>query len=253
MVKEKKHIASGSFGKDSIATILLALENNEPLNGVVFAEVMFDNDRGISGEIPEHIEWIYKVAIPKLESMGVSVDVVRSELDYVSLCKKVLKKGKNAGKMYGIQCNFPCYANSYLKIFPIRDYYKGLSKDYDVVQYVGIASDEKRRLERLVGTNKVSLLAKYGYTEAMAMAKCKEYSLVNPCYSMSSRGGCWFCYNGGIDRYCHIRKNHPELWGYLKDLYISTASPYLQFNKTFEDVEREMNAKEWVDSQPRFF
>ena len=52
------YIASCSFGKDSIATILLALENNEPLDRVVFAVVMFDNKRGISGEIPEHIEWV---------------------------------------------------------------------------------------------------------------------------------------------------------------------------------------------------
>lgn len=78
------HIASCSFGKDSIATILLALENNEPLDRVVFAEVMFDHEKGISGEIPEHIEWIYNTAIPKLEGMGVKVDVVRSDIDYVS-------------------------------------------------------------------------------------------------------------------------------------------------------------------------
>ena len=82
--KPKMHIASCSFGKDSIATILLALENNEPLDRVVFAEVMFDHERGISGEIPEHIEWIYSTAIPKLESMGVKVDVVKAKKDYVS-------------------------------------------------------------------------------------------------------------------------------------------------------------------------
>lgn len=187
--RPKKYIASCSFGKDSIATILLGLEHGEPLDRVVFAEVMFDADRGISGEIPEHIDWIYGVAIPKLEGMGVKIDVVRSDMDYVCLCKRVLKRGKNAGKMYGIQNSFPCYANSYLKVSPIKDYYKGLSKDYDIVQYVGIAVDEPKRLSRLEGTNKVSLLAKYGYTEAMAMDKCKEYDLVSPCYSMSSRGG----------------------------------------------------------------
>jgi hypothetical protein len=252
-MKEKKYIASCSFGKDSIATILLALENGEPLDGVVFSEVMFDLERGISGEIPEHIEWVYGVAIPRLRDMGVSVDVVRAKKDYVSLCKTILKKGKNAGKMYGIQNSFPCYANGYLKVAPIRDYYKCLSKDYDIVQYVGIALDESKRLSRLEGTNKVSLLAKYGYTEAMAMDKCREYGLVSPCYSMSNRGGCWFCYNGGIERYCHIRKNYPELWDGLKDLYISTASPYLRFNKTWDDVEREMDAREWEDSQPKLF
>jgi hypothetical protein len=251
--RPKKYIASCSFGKDSIATILLALEHGEPLDRVVFAEVMFDAGRGISGEIPEHIEWIYGVAIPKLEGMGVKIDVVRSDMDYVCLCKKVLKRGKNAGKMYGIQNGFPCYANSYLKMSPIKDYYKGLSKDYDIVQYVGIAVDEPKRLSRLEGTNKVSLLAKYGYTEAMAKDKCKEYDLVSPCYSMSSRGGCWFCYNGGIERYRHIRRNHPELWCELKDLYISTASPYLMFDKTLNDVEREIEVKEWLESQPTLF
>lgn len=80
--KPKKHIASCSFGKDSIATIMLALENNEPLDRVVFSEVMFDNEKGISGEIPEHIEWIYNTAIPRLDGMGIKVDVVRAAKDY---------------------------------------------------------------------------------------------------------------------------------------------------------------------------
>ena len=48
--KPKMYIASCSFGKDSIATILLALEHNEPLDRVVFVEVMFDHSRNISGE-----------------------------------------------------------------------------------------------------------------------------------------------------------------------------------------------------------
>lgn len=51
--KPKIHIASCSFGKDSIATILLALEHNEPLDRVVFSEVMFDHSRNISGELPD--------------------------------------------------------------------------------------------------------------------------------------------------------------------------------------------------------
>lgn len=46
-MKPKIHIASCSFGKDSIATILLALENNEPLDRVVFSEVMFYISRKI--------------------------------------------------------------------------------------------------------------------------------------------------------------------------------------------------------------
>ena len=239
------YVASCSFGKDSIATILLALENNEPLDRVVFSEVMFDNSRNISGEIPEHIEWVYNVAIPKLESMGVKVDVVKAKKDYVSLCKTILKKGKNAGRMYQLQNCFPCYANSALKIAPIKQYYTAFNKQYDVMQYVGIAKDEPNRLARLKGTNKVSLLDKYGYTEEMAMGKCKEYNLVSPLYSMGYRGGCFFCYNANIDRFVHMRKNHSMIWQALRDLYYETNSTHFKYDKSLEQIERLMDAYEW--------
>lgn len=38
-----KYIASCSFGKDSLATIILAYLHNEPLDEVVYARVMFDS------------------------------------------------------------------------------------------------------------------------------------------------------------------------------------------------------------------
>lgn len=246
--KDKMYIASCSFGKDSIATILLALENNEPLDRVVFAEVMFDHEKGISGEIPEHIEWVYEVAIPKLKSMGVKVDVVKAEKDYVSLCKTILKKGKNKGKMYGLQNSFPCYANSELKIRPIRSYYSQMRNDYDIVQYVGIAIDEPKRLMRLEGTNKVSLLAKYGYTEKMAMDLCRKYNLLSPLYEMGERGGCFFCYNANIKRYMHIFKNYPSYWKALKDLYHETKSKSFKYNKTIEDIEQEIRDIEYANT-----
>ena len=88
------YIASCSFGKDSIATILLALENNEPLDRVVFSEVMFDHEKGISGELPEHIEWVYDVAIPRLEEMGCKVDVVKAEKDYLHFFTNAVGGGK---------------------------------------------------------------------------------------------------------------------------------------------------------------
>lgn len=67
---------------------------------------------------------------------------------------------------------------------PIHDYYKQF-KGYEVVQYVGIAIDEPKRLARLSkkgNIDKVSLLQKYGYTEDMARKKCLEYGLLSPIY-----------------------------------------------------------------------
>lgn len=55
-----KYIASCSGGKDSVATLLLAAQHNEPLDEAVFSEVMFDKDT--SGEVPEHRDFIYSDA-----------------------------------------------------------------------------------------------------------------------------------------------------------------------------------------------
>lgn len=247
--KPKMYIASCSFGKDSICQILLALENNEPLDRVVFSEVMFDNANGISGEIPEHIEWIYNTAIPKLNSMGVKVDVVRSERDYVQLCNSVYKQSKMGrnGYKYGFQTGGVCKANSKLKLQPIRAYYSKYKRIYDIIEYVGIAINEPKRLKRLEGTNKVSLLAKYRYTEQMAMDKCKEYNLVSPCYTMCSRGGCWFCANAKLSLFIHIRDRHPHLWRGLRELdkIENRCNDAFKYGKTLQEVEKEMDRLEW--------
>ena len=63
-----KHILSCSFGKDSIATALLALQHGEPLDELVYCEVMFSEE--ISGELPEHNRFIHETAIPYFEQRG---------------------------------------------------------------------------------------------------------------------------------------------------------------------------------------
>lgn len=195
-MNEKKpplYVASCSFGKDSIATILLALEHNEPLDRVVFSEVMFDKARGISGENPEHIEWIHSVAIPKLESMGVKVDVVRAEKDFKDIFFHVCTKGKRVGQMMGFPMQGRCKVNSEVKIKPIKTYLKKLSEEYEVTQYIGIAIDEPTRLERMhQHSDRVSLLEKYQYTEGMAYDMCKGVDLLSPIYQSVTRGGVGF-------------------------------------------------------------
>lgn len=50
MNKEKFYISSCSFGKDSLAQVILAKLHNEPIDLIVYCEVMFDNKT--SGEMP---------------------------------------------------------------------------------------------------------------------------------------------------------------------------------------------------------
>ena len=50
----KRYVAACSFGKDSMATVILALKHKEPLDEVVYCEVMFDEET--SGIIVAAIE-----------------------------------------------------------------------------------------------------------------------------------------------------------------------------------------------------
>lgn len=207
-----KHVASCSFGKDSLASIILAHEHGEPLDEVIYVEVMFDKE--ISGEIQEHRDFIYNVAIPKLESWGYPVTVLRSDETYINLFYHILKKGKRKGMTQGFPMAGKCYLNKPCKVYPVKSY---LKKMPEYKQYIGIAADEPKRLARLDG-NKISLLAKYGYTEKMAEQLCREYELLSPVYEFSKRNGCWFCPNADIQRLRHLRKYQPNLWEILKNL-----------------------------------
>lgn len=187
-----KYFHSWSGGKDSTAAIILDHIHGLPPSTVVFCEVMYDRKHGISGELPEHIDFVKNVAIPKFQEWGFTVDVIHSETDYLDNFFHVISKSRNGnnGKMRGFPLSGRCTINRDCKLKPIHDYYKraGL-KPSEYTQYVGIAIDEPERLERLRGTNKVSLLEVYGYTEEMALELCREYGLLSPVYQFATRGG----------------------------------------------------------------
>lgn len=249
MTPQPLYIASCSFGKDSVATILLALENNEPLDRVVFVEVMFDHERNISGEDPDHIKWVREEAIPKLEAMGVRVDVVRSVADYKGWATQPLAKSSNPeriGKKRVWLLQGQCALNRDGKLKAIRNYYRQFTQP--VVQYVGIAIDEPQRLARLTA-NKMSLLAKYGYTEEMARHKCEEYGLLSPFYDKWKRNGCWFCPNKPIPYLAHIRQHYPDLWAELRKFNEIPNKVSEKFNKryTFNELEARLDRQDKID------
>lgn len=89
-----KYIASWSGGKDSTASIILAHENNEPLDLIIFSEVMFDEHT--SGELPEHIDFIKNKCIPLFESWGgYETKILHADLTYVGICFLDSRQGEN--------------------------------------------------------------------------------------------------------------------------------------------------------------
>jgi len=209
------YICSWSGGEDSTASIILAHLNNEPLDIILFSEVMYDKTKEISGENPEHIDFIKNKAIPLFESWGYDVRILRAEKDYLDCFNRVInkpiKKMENKGKKYGFALAGMCSVKRDCKEKPIKDFYKTINEP--VIQYVGICSDEKKRLESMhKNPNKISLLEKYGYTKKMNRELCEKYDLRSTGYKFSKRGGCWFCPYSKLEEMQQIRSIWPEAW-----------------------------------------
>lgn len=258
--RDKKYVCSCSFGKDSLATLLLALENGEPLDSIVYVEVMFDLERGISGENPEHIAWIEAVAKPKLREMGVEVIHLRSDKDYVGLFHTNIESGPRKGMLRGFPIANKCQIQKECKLSPINRWLQNgyFNDGYDVVEYVGIAVDEFERMDSLDVSSspritKESLLIKYKYNETMALLKCHEYGLLSPIYTNGfSRNGCWFCPNQSVDSFSRFRANHYDLWYELKKLSKTQnmCSNIFKYDKTFDEIEDKV--KQYYDSHHKY-
>ena len=229
-----RYLASCSFGKDSLAAILLAKKHGEPLDEAVYCEVMFD--KTISGEVPEHRDFIYTKGIPALERMGIKVTVLRGKKTYVDLFTGRITRGPKKGMLRSFPVCGKCYVQRDCKLRPILRYQKTLPPD--TVQYIGIAKDEQDRLLRLEG-RQVSLLEKYNCTEQDAKELCRQAGLLSPIYEFAGRGGCWFYPNAKRKELRHLYDHHPDLWARMLELQALPGKVTEKFNRTqrFSDID----------------
>lgn len=139
--------------------------------------------------------------------------MLRAGKTYEDVFHHIIVRGPHQGEKRGFVWPGMCAVNRDCKVPPIRKYNASLSPE--TVSYVGIAADEPVRLARLAGTNKVSLLDKYGLTEAEAYRLCEQNGLLSPIYAHCRRNGCWFCPNASDAELHHMICNHPELFDRL--------------------------------------
>ena len=241
-------MASCSFGKDSLATILLALMHSEPLDEVVYCEVMFDD--GVSGEVPEHRDFIYGRAIPFLERNGIKVVVLRSEMTYIRSFYRVLQKGQSAGKLNSWPLCGKCCIQRDCKLPPIRAYMRSLGSG--VVQYIGIAYDEQERLTRLEAEKTISLLEKYKRPSVTPRTSANGLGSIPRPMRFQDRNGCFFCPNAKERELRHLYECHPDLWARLLECQGAPNKATELFNRKerFDEIDRRFR---YEDAQMSLF
>lgn len=118
----------------------------------------------------------------------------------------------------------------------------------EVVQYIGIAADEGKRTERHIEKVKKGLeqlpLVDANWTEQMCMDWCRENKLLSPIYENTTRGGCWFCHNQGVDSLRQLRHDYPDLWALLLKWDSDSPVTFKADGKTVHDFEKRFR---WED------
>lgn len=118
----------------------------------------------------------------------------------------------------------------------------------EVVQYIGIASDEGQRTERHIEKMRLGKerlpLVEAGWTEQMCRDWCEENNLLSPVYTTASRGGCWFCHNQGVEQLRLLRRNYPEYWQLLLKWDSDSPVTFHADGHTVHDFDRRFR---WED------
>lgn len=225
------NVFSLSFGKDSMATLILAAEQGIPIDRVMYCEIRFNDE--ISGEHPLMAEWIPTAESRLKELFGITVDHAYSGVTFVEQFYKVKQKGKHIGDNYAFPHIIGAWCNSRLKIAAINKYLAQFGSS-QTTQFVGIAYDEPNRWERMTSKDNEkqkyrSLLIEQNLTEQDAFGICEKHNLLSPIYKCDDgiyRGGCWFCPKQCNADLYSLWKNYPDYFQKLVEL-----EPYSLHNK----------------------
>ena len=210
-----RHIASLSYGKDSLAMLEAIHRLGYPLDEIVHVEIWATDN--ISANLPPVVEFKRHADQIIKERYGMDVRHMcainedGSKRTFEQVFYHVPKNRKRV-EYEGAIMGFPMVKGRWcVKELKAR----AMPTGKDVVCYVGIAADETARINNTQNAGKTLSLVDIGWTEADAMAWCMEHDLVSPTYATSKRDGCWFCPCQGVEQLRYLRKHYPDLWEIL--------------------------------------
>ena len=211
--EEPFHAVSLSGGKDSTAMLLLMIERGMPIDLVITA------DTGM--EFPEMYTHLAKVDALLYRERGIRITTLRHPKGFEWLMFEVpLTKASSIARRQA--AGVPLCGNGWpgirvrwctgqLKTHLISKEINRLKGSRHVIQYIGIAADELKRVK-----NEVYPLAEWGITEAQALQICYDRGFdFGGLYHIYRRASCWCCPFQRMDELRKLRQHHPELWARL--------------------------------------
>lgn len=225
-----RYVASVSFGKDSLAMLLLILEKKLPLDEVVFYNTgaEFDCIEDIRDRVVDNY----------LTPKGIKFTELKPETNFFDMMfdKEVKHRDGTVSRGYS-WCGGSCRWGTTYKTQAINKYLKGCKV------YVGIAADEPKRIERAKEKGQLLPLVDYNLKEKDCLDYCRlhGFSWVEdgiPLYQILDRVSCWCCANKNKKELLAYYKHLPRYWGNLKELQERTDRPFKK-DKTIFDFEKE--------------
>lgn len=188
----QRFILSYGGGINTVALMILLVENSEPLDEVVFADT--------GGEVPETYEYI-EITREYLERHDIPFRTVQTR-----------KHGKddlyaNCWNRQVIPSALWRWSTRDFKVQPIHRYYRSLG--VHINQYMGIAFDEVERMKDSrvpFVTNLYPLI-----DHKMTRDDCVEL-IKNAGFPVPVKSGCYFCPFNSLARWRWLHSAHPELY-----------------------------------------
>lgn len=233
-----KYIASCSFGKDSLAMLLLILEKNKPLDEVIFYD---------TGMEFQAIYNIRDTVVRLLKEKGIKYTELKPKFpfEYVMFEKPVKHRNGTISKGYS-WCGGRCRWGTTEKNTIIKKYLKENYND-DYKEYIDIAYDEPNRIKD--DNKKIYLLYDLKYTEKDCLRYCysKGYSWEEDgidLYRILDRVSCWCCANKNLKELRAYYEYLPTYWNKLKELQSKTERPFRNNKESIFDLEERFEKEE---------
>lgn len=226
-----EHIASVSFGKDSLCMLLKLIEEGYPLTEVIFY------DTGM--EFRAIYETRDKV-LPLLEQNNIKYTELHPKNSFLYDMLERPVTSKKGGIRYGYSwCGGRLRWGTMQKNKVIRNYLKQKS---DYIEYVGIAHDEMERTKKNTDLHKRFPLVEWKTPEGEALTYCYKRGYWweengRPLYSILSRVSCWCCANKNLKELRGYYHYLTEYWEKLKYIEERTYLPFRSNGQSIFDLE----------------